>query len=418
MHQTHAKRVRVVGSGADRGRVGVRTVAWVLAGVGLALGVGGVGGCAGKPGQAGSGGGAGQAAAEGRGDGAGSSVVSTFAVDHDAWAKVGYRLDWVSRPFPRGGARPRLVFSEVRGDALTLQDASGTVTLVEASTGATRWATDVAGPLTRFVGLMRDPASETRVLVFSETEMFTLEAASGNLSGRDDLDKVVNTLPVVDGDVVMFGTSTGQVYAHRRSTQLGAWGFGMEGTVEADPVRLGQGAAFVNQSGEVAVLNASGNLLGRGRIFGGVSTNPVSDGERVYIAGMDQSLWAFTESGALAWRYRTPVALTVQPTVHEGVVYCEIPGSGLTAFDAAGGTVAWVAKGVTGRVVGVRSGRLVVWSGEGRGGGELLLLDRRDGSVVERLTVPEAREILVGEFVDGPVYVVTERGALAKFITR
>lgn len=341
-------------------------------------------------------------------------LVSGIDIDHDAWSKIGYRLDWVGYPFGGKNRKVNVIAMAVSKDAVVLQERSSTVTLMETSNGANRWSLDVASPLTKFVDLRFDEAQPGRVLVASETEFFTLDSATGNLIGRDDFDKVVNTAAVYDGNLAIFGTASGQIYAHNRVTGLMSWGFGLTSTIEANPVRIGeQAVGVVSQRGEVTILTPQGQLLGRARIFGGVDTNPIADHDRMYIAGLDQSLWAFASTGQLAWRFRTPAALTVQPTINDNIVYCDIPGSGLTAFDAGTGSVLWLAKDTSGTIIGQRNDRLVAWDGK-----TITTLDPRDGSVVDRFEVPGIQRVLTEEFKDGVLYLVSTRGVVARMITR
>lgn len=341
------------------------------------------------------------------------------AINHEEWSKIGYRLDWVGYPFPATRKRASIIAMTASNDALLIQERSSTVTLMETSNGANRWTLDVASPLTKFVGLDRDPTDPAKVLVVSESEIFTLAAATGNLIGRDDLDKVVNSSPVISGDLAIFGTADGQIYAHRRSLGFGSWGFSFDATVESKPVRIGENAfGFVNQRGDVAFLSSQGSLLGRGKIFAGLATNPVADDERMYIAGLDQSVWAFTPTGQLAWRYRTPTPLDVQPAVHDGVLYCEIPASGLTAFDAATGQIKWLAKGTSGTVIGIRKGLLLLWNAQPRGSSTLITIDPRDGSVVDQLSIPDVQRLITDRFVDGAIYIASNKGAVARLVPR
>lgn len=343
-----------------------------------------------------------------------TNVVQGIDINHEAWAKIGYRLDWVGYPFGGKNRRVNVLGMAIRDDVVVLQEKSSTVTMMEAANGANRWSLDVASPLTRFVDLQFDPADPSRVLVASETEFFTLDVATGNFVGRDDFQKVVNTAAVYNGNLAMFGTASGQVYAHNRVTGLSSWGFGLTSTIEANPIHIGESAiGVVSQGGEVTFLTSQGQLLGRARIFGGVDTNPVADEQRMYIAGLDQSLWAFTPTGQLAWRFRTPAALTVQPSTHDNVVYCDIPGSGLTAFDAGTGSVLWLAKDTSGTIIAKRNDRLVSWDGK-----TITTLDPRDGAVVERFEIPGIQHIEAQHFTDGVLYLVSTRGVVARMITR
>jgi len=335
-------------------------------------------------------------------------------IDHSAWAKIGYRLDWVGYPFAGRTRKIEVIGMAVRDDAVIIQERSSTVTLMDSANGANRWSLDVASPLTKFTDLRFDTADPSHVLVASETELFTLDTATGNLVGRDDFSKVVNTAAVFDGNVAIFGTASGQVYAHNRVTGFNAWGFSLAATIESSPVRVGEHAlGVVSQRGEVVFLTGQGQLLGRARIFDGLDTNPVSEGDRMFIAGLDQSLWAFESTGQLAWRFRTPAPLTVQPTVFDNVVYCEIPGSGLTAFDAGTGSVLWLAKDTSGTVIGIRSERLVVWNGT-----TITTLDQRDGAVVDRFDVPGIQRVVCDQFTDGVLYLVSTRGVVARLMAR
>jgi outer membrane protein assembly factor BamB len=95
-------------------------------------------------------------------------------------------------------------------------------------------------------------------------------------------------------------------------------------------------------------------------------------------------------------------------------VYQAVPDDGMLAFDAKDGSVVWTARGVTGSVIGVRGGRLVVWNGA-----ELLLLDAARGEVVDRLDMSGIAIVKTDAFVDGNLYTVADRGGrVEKFSPR
>ncbi len=111
-------------------------------------------------------------------------------------------------------------------------------------------------------------------------------------------------------------------------------------------------------------LNSGGSLIGRGQIYEGLDNDPVAEGDMLFIAGRDRSMWAFDTAGNRLWRYRTSSPLSAQPTAHGGVVYEDIPGQGLTAFEEPTGRVLWSSARVTGTVIGTRHGKLLVSKGE------------------------------------------------------
>ncbi len=337
------------------------------------------------------------------------SAETSFDVNYQAWSGFGYRLDWVGFPFP-AAVSPRVTEVKAFDDVVIAQQADTTVAVLEASTGRYRWATDLANPLTKFVGIVRDASDPSRIIVSSESEAFILSLPNGNLLSREQFQKVVNTPPVQAGNLGIYGTPVGEVLAHVYGRGVKAWGFDTIGAIEADVVVVGDVLCAVSQAGDVMFLSTDGTLRGRARIYGPLANNPVASENAVYIAGTDQSVWAFDGAGRMMWRYRTPVKLTAQPTLHEDTLYVTIPGQGLTAFDAVSGSVRWKQAEVAGDVIAKRGANLVVRTDRG-----LALVNPTDGGVEQRLDLPGVTRVVTDEFVDGRLYAVNSNGLIAKF---
>jgi outer membrane protein assembly factor BamB len=338
---------------------------------------------------------------------------SRFPVVHDDWASLGYRLDWVGFPF--GVAqRPRTtVAMELYPDVVVVQEKSSVVAALEASTGQNRWAIELTGPLTKWVGIAREPGEGGRLLVCSESEMFLLAVGSGNILGRERFARVVNTPPVLTGNLAVFGTSTGVVQSHIIGRGLPSWGFASRGAIDANLLMVDGRIAAVSQGGDVMFLTDSGELVGRARVFGPLDSNPATDGERLFIASRDQSVWSFDAAGNLVWRHRTAAPITGQPVVHQGTLYVDLDGEGLTAFDALSGERRWTAKGVRGEVIGTRNGRLLVRDTRG-----ITLLEPARGDRVTRIELPRVARVKADGFDDAVLYAISETGVLARFIPR
>lgn len=336
-----------------------------------------------------------------------------FPVNHDAWSTLGYRLDWVGFPFKAGHNIP-IVAAVSLGDSFVIQDRTSETALLDGATGERRWGTSLANPLTKFVGAARDTADASRVLVSSESEGYLLDIATGSLVAKTRYERVVNTRPQLVGRVAIFGTSTGEVVSHIVSQSVKGWGFQTGGSIEADPVLLADGdVGVVSQAGDIIILNQRGQVIGRNRILGPVAMDPVTDGESLYIAGQDQSIWSFASNGALRWRHRTSSPLSDQIVVRQGVVYCSVPGEGLLAINAADGKVAWKAAGVSGTVIAFRNGRLLVRTASG-----IDMLDPANGSVVNKVSLPGISLLVPESIDDGVIYAVSTRGTVAKFLPR
>ncbi|MBL9002534.1 MAG: PQQ-binding-like beta-propeller repeat protein [Phycisphaerae bacterium] len=343
------------------------------------------------------------------------SSAGPFPADFEAWSKVKYRLDWSGFPFPLLGQH-RTQEVVPFPDMLAVLDASSNVAVLETSTGERRWGDELANPLTKFVAVSRDPMDAGRIIVSSQSEAFVISATTGTLLARETFARVVNTRPVIAGNIMIFGTSTGEVLGHLLGRNLKAWGFQGKGPITADPVRLADGTiGIVSQAGDVMFLTPRGNMVGRGTILGGLMTNPVTDGNLMYMAGLDQSVWCFAPSGALIWRHRTASPLRTQPTMQNGVLYCDIPREGLTALEGLSGKVLWSNPKVSGTVIGSRGGRALVFDSTGK---TLALVDPVDGALVDSILLPGIVRIVADAQENPNLYAVSDKGVVGKFIPR
>jgi len=338
---------------------------------------------------------------------------AAFPIKGEDYAKIGYRLDWVGYPAVTGSLPIQYILPF--DDMVVVQEAGSFVTVMEPNTGARRCADQLANPLSKFVGMVRDG---DRILCCSEGEVFVLDTQTCNLLGRQRIEKIVATEPVRYGNLLIFGTGVGEVLAHMSNSSVNgikAWGFLTEGAFVRKPALIGDAIGAVSQAGQVVFLDAqSGSLLGQNRIYGGLDTNPVDNESLMFVASVDQSIYAFSPVGAtLVWRYRTAAPLRTQPTVNGDRLYCAIPGRGLTAFEANTGEVLWECKDFGGTVVGINKDRLVVWDGT-----EAALVDPARGDVLERAKLPGVSILKPDKFVDGNLYAVSRSGVVAKFQPR
>lgn len=342
-----------------------------------------------------------------------TSRAESFKPGVEPWAKLGYRWDWSGFPaVAKGGS---ILFFDVQDDALVAQDSAGVVTLLEPTNGRVRWSAEPASPLTRFVGINRFKSGNADlVLVSSESEVFQLNAQTGNLVARQRYEKVVNTRPVLVGQLAIYGTSRGEVLAHHLGTGFKAWGFGTRDSINIPPVIVGGLVATVSANGEFTFLEPSrGGLVGRGAMYAGVACDAAASDDLLIAASTDQSLWGLAPSGVPAWRVRTSTPLRTAPVVYAGMVYVTLPDRGFCSIDAASGSQRWACKGVQGRLIGVRAGRLLVWDGR-----EAVTLDPARGTVIERATLDQVKALVMDKMEDGTLYVVTKNGVVAKFLPR
>jgi outer membrane protein assembly factor BamB len=356
----------------------------------------------------------------------GAATIEQPRFEHNVedWRGIGYSLDWIGYPFPAVTAPNSVTDLVIAGDAVVAQEKGSLVSLLDARTGQFRWTNQLATPLTRFVGLAVDssaPADRkaSTIVALSEAEAFTLAGSSGGTTGREKLSRVASTRPIMLGNQIVFGSAAGEVVGHRLGLGLKTWGFLANGPQATDPVLMGATVGFVTQQGDVVFLDTfEGRLVGRARVFGSLASNPVSDGEHMYLASVDQSVWSFDTDGSTRWRYRTPRPLRSQPTILTeapggSTLFVDVPGDGMTALDAATGQPRWNNTNVGGTVIGVRKGKIVVWEP-----GTLTLLDPANGALVTEVEVPELARVYVDKAVDGNLYCVTKSNLIVKFAAR
>lgn len=338
--------------------------------------------------------------------------AAAFQIDHDAYAELGYRIDW--RGFPAVGERERIRFIDMLGDALVVQETGSTVTLMEPSTGQVRWANQLAGPLTLFVGNER---ILDRLYISGEPELYVLNVDTGTLLDRQKYESVVSTRPIVVGRALVYGTPEGEILAHLTSNGVKYWGFDGRDAIEFSPVQIGRAIGAVTRAGDVLFVNAeTGSLIGRNEIFRGPGAPLGAGSGLMFVASLDRSIYAFSPDGAeLRWRYRTDTPLRQAPVEHDGVVYCDVPGEGLVALEAFTGNLKWRSSGVSGVVVGTRAGRLIAWDEATK---RAFAIDPETGEAIARVTLEGVQDIRVKPFENGAMFVASESGVVARFRPR
>lgn len=328
----------------------------------------------------------------------------------DAFNKLGYRLEWRGFPTMLPGERIRTL--ELLGDIVAVQESAGVVSVLEARSGQTRWSDQVAGRLTKFVGILREESEGGRLIVSSESEVYFYDIANGNLKDKQRLAQVVNTKPVRVGDILTYGCANGQLLGHFSLNGFRAWGSVLAGSVETDPVAAGNGrVAICSSAGELVVLDGqAGMSQGRTKMFVGPGAPIGASDTALYVASLDHSLYAFATDGALPiWRKRTDAPLRAKPVYHEGRVYCDMGAAGLTCFDSASGNQIWANPKAKGEIIGIRNKRLLAWDGT-----TAATLDPAKGTIIDAVTLDNISMLKPDEFIDGHLYAVSPNGIVNK----
>lgn len=337
-----------------------------------------------------------------------------FPIRAGEWAKFGYRWDWSG--FPYVGRRQKLTRMVPLDDTVLVQESGSSVTALEASNGSQRWSSTLGDPLDRYVGLTRysDPALGQVVLACAQSEFLFLSMQTGEILARQRPERVVNEGPLLLGDVAVFGSPVGEIVGHLLTRDVKLWGFQADAGVEQAPVLVNESTfAAVSQSGEVDFLSINGRLVARARCYAGPGAPLAAGNGLLFVPSLDQSLYCFNPQGVPVWRHRTSGPVRGKPVFHEGVLICDVPDTGLTAFDAGTGRVVWNNADVRGNVVCIRGGNFLVQDGS-----RVTLVDARRGDLIHQQTFPNLGLLVADSFVDGNLYAMAPAGVVSRFIPR
>ena len=336
--------------------------------------------------------------------------ANALGVNYEAFARLGYQLAWRGRAIMGKGGRV-LFFDAVDGGVL-VQSTVHTITMMENATGSNRWSTTLGAPLDRFVGQTDANGS---ILIASDNELFILDRRTGEITDKQNLALVVSTPPVVAGPIAVFGSGSGEVLGHNLQTGFKLWGYQLHGSIQAPPVAVGALVGVVSQRGDVIIIDPStGSATLRGRIFDGLANHPIASDDTLFIASLDQSVYAFPDSGSSwRWRVRTEHPIAAQPALLGGVLYLDIPGQGLAAIDPATGARRWTNPDAHGDAVGARRGDVIVFSHEDHAA---FRIDADTGDIIERADLPGVERMLMRPAGNGDLYTATAGGAIGRYV--
>lgn len=332
-------------------------------------------------------------------------------IDNDAYARLGYRLEWTGFATVTAGAR--LQSLDVLGDVLGAQDSGGVFSMISPLSGETKWNIQVSTPVTKFVGAVRE---DKRIIVCSSSEAFFVDVDTGTMLNRQRFTRSATTKPVLHGPLLVFGTASGEIEGHYTSTGVRAWLNGVGGSFDTNPAMLAENLlGFTSSTGNVVILDPNdGTSTTRAKLAGGIFADACADGQTMYVASADQSIYAFDAySSSPKWRRRTDSVLREAPAVYGNSVFVTVPSAGMVCLDAATGTPRWTTKGVSGSVINVNKGSLIVWNGK-----EMVRMTPDTGDVLERAIFNDVSMIVADRFVDGNLYVCSGDGTINKFRQR
>jgi outer membrane protein assembly factor BamB len=333
--------------------------------------------------------------------------------------ELGYRIDHQARTFPEADSGIKRL--AIQGDSAFVLDGRNFLTRLRRADGQRIWRIPVADPLDDIHGITYLPDDEL-VMMLVGAHLLVLDDDTGSMLDKQQLGQIASTAPIVYGPVLIYGARNGQLVWHSFEVGYQWRGYRVSSSIRLDPLLVGDDVAVVASDGTVMVLEAgSATAMWEKRLLSGVEAAPVAGDDLLYIAGLDQYVWALNlQTGRTAWRYLSEAPLVCPPALVDDRLYQHIPTEGLVCFaarpaDAPGGKVIWSTPGVRGEVIGKHGNRLMVWDDhESR----MLLVDAERGAVMTTVDLPEVRHIVMSATESGDLYAAGDDGRVIRLVPR
>ena len=332
---------------------------------------------------------------------------------------LGYRSDWQTTvPSSRGG---RLDSMFLRGDSIYTCDSNNLLSRVSKDRGEVLWQAPIGSPtdeLLDIVRVRRDDGEE--VVAVGRLGIQVLDNANGIAERKQAIERTLYTSGAVYGPYFIYGTRGGQVIWHQYEVGYPWRGSSLPGSVSATPLVVGDTVFAVGSTGRILALDAaSTRLLWEKQLIAGIEDRPAHEDGVLLVAGRDQYLWALdARTGRTIWRYFTESPLTTSPVADGDAVYQFVPTEGLVKLSLRpegriAGEVLWRSPEATGRILGRRNGRLLLWDGDDR---TLRAVDVATGDVVEEVAMPRVDRVGSDRFEDPNLEFLSNDGTVMRIV--
>lgn len=331
--------------------------------------------------------------------------------------EFGYRIVWQTEPLATRDSDAQ--FTTPGRDSIWFADSSGSVVRVRRSNGETVWRASTFKGIERVLGIDHLPLGEHSncVYVVTQINVVALDALTGAMHKRMNMSQLPTTAPGVFGPYFVYGTRNGLVSWYQYGTGFGWRSTTLGGAVEATPTVAGDLVLAGSTNGTVQALSASSTrIIWERRLSAGVETRIAVDKDAAFVAGRDQSLWAFDlQRGRVLWQYFTQTPLLNDPVRLGDGLYLQIPGEGLVSFNPhptnrPDGEVRWRSS-VPGNVIGTSTTNLLVWDQPTQ---TLSLVAKENGRVVAQRVLPQVQAITVAPAIDGDLFLTAADGRIQR----
>lgn len=306
---------------------------------------------------------------------------------------------------------------------IATENGANVVSALSERDGTPLWQEAIGDSLERLLGVV---PSEDEVIAWTQSDCYLLDVMTGrqNAHQRYGAAQVAHTLPLVLRPFAIYGTPDGRIIYHHLDLGIMKSAYRVDNSaVRRAPVLAGSAMVVLTDSARINYLDPIDNhRRWVNQTLDPIDTKPVSDGVNVYLAGEDQSVWAYRlADGKIAWRFRTQSPLRDDPTLINGVLYQAVPDRGLTAIDTSNGQEIWSNPSVpAGTVVTMNQhNELIVWQsdpGEYSNHSTIYRVDGRTGDAIATVRCQGIALVCADNLINGSIYGASRNGRVIKLV--
>ncbi len=349
--------------------------------------------------------------------------VPNYMIEYNDAAALDYNIAWQSRTaVMRWGEATRVL--PMGEYVLASEDGSNVISGLTARDGKPLWEEPVGDRLEHLQGMV--PFGKTQIIAATQSDCYYIDVATGRLVTQQGFieQDIATTTPVIMNPYALYGTDDGRLIFHHIPTGLKRMAYRFSAGIDMPPYFLSDGttAVIVTRTGRIHLHDCANNSqYWMGGVLDPIIATPVANEDLVFIAGTDQSVWAFRISdGKRVWRTRFENILYDDPKLVGEVLYQAVPDQGLAALDVTTGKVIWINPEVKGgTVVATRDGDLIIWDRDDAPdatGSTLYRLDPELGDILGQATCPRIHELVADGFDDAALYGLSRKGRLIKLV--
>lgn len=351
-------------------------------------------------------------------EGTAQDLERRYVIGPAAAREMGYRIDW---QYPSIGTRLRRF--AVQADSVFTLDTENVLTRLRREEGDRVWRIPVAASeLDEILGITYIPEEE-RIYLTTGGELLVLDAVNGSPVGKQRLERIANTQPLVLGQFLIYGSRTGQLVWHSYRLDSDWRSYQISQSVQTAPIYEDGYVIAVGSDGRVMNLLArSATQMWSKKALEPIVARPVAGNGALYVASLDQHLRAYelAEDRSPLWEYLTESPLAESPVLIRDRVYQQVAAEGLVCLealppDSPGGVVIWRAREASGSVLTRMRDTLITWDAAHK---RLQLVDDRLGAVIQTLEMPQIDMMIATDVERGNLFATGTDGRIIRLVPR